>query len=339
MAEHLNPEEEGLLQSALSTAFTPAPLPRQSALPEQSPEAAVASPAPQPAPAPDPSVSTAEFESAEAVWRAEYEAHVAEWRERSAEQRQKAEEERARWETIRAREREDASLKASVSSHARSEGGWESLSGPPASGTSPSPADARDMVSGEGQGRHSKEYLEAVLPGAPSSSSTPPDAHAHERTTSEPESSRHDKWEDIPSSLASSYPSLSFPSDPHSPSTDPQAHRHRPTGGHPHVHHTAHGHGHAHHVKEDRAGSTTLSVFDASLSPKTRALALLSSLAINVLLPFVNGVMLGFGEIFAKNVVVRWFGWKPAGPGRTAAGVGLRGTEGTRERELRTRKH
>lgn len=51
-------------------------------------------------------------------------------------------------------------------------------------------------------------------------------------------------------------------------------------------------------------------------------MALFSSLAINLLLPFVNGVMLGFGEIFAKNVVVGWLGWKV--PGSTAANVGVR---------------
>ena len=41
-----------------------------------------------------------------------------------------------------------------------------------------------------------------------------------------------------------------------------------------------------------------------------------------MLLPFINGVMLGFGEIFAKEVVIGWFGWKT--PGSTAANVGVR---------------
>jgi hypothetical protein len=54
--------------------------------------------------------------------------------------------------------------------------------------------------------------------------------------------------------------------------------------------------------------SVTPSVFDSSLSRRTRLSALLSSLAINMLLPFVNGVMLGFGEIFAKNVILDWMG-------------------------------
>jgi hypothetical protein len=46
---------------------------------------------------------------------------------------------------------------------------------------------------------------------------------------------------------------------------------------------------------------------------------LCSSLSINFLLPFVNGVMLGFGEIFAKTVIVEWLGWGPS----VAANVGL----------------
>ncbi|KAF6757257.1 hypothetical protein DFP72DRAFT_846130 [Ephemerocybe angulata] len=72
--------------------------------------------------------------------------------------------------------------------------------------------------------------------------------------------------------------------------------------------------------------SSTLAIFDSSLSTKTRVIALFSALAINLALPFVNGVMLGFGEIFAKNVVLQYFGWKPTGPGSVAAAAGLRST-------------
>lgn len=65
-------------------------------------------------------------------------------------------------------------------------------------------------------------------------------------------------------------------------------------------------------------------------------------MAINILLPFVNGVMLGFGEIFAKNVVVKWFGWKPIirmPSGSIAANVGIRkftksGSQESRSKEL-----
>ena len=69
--------------------------------------------------------------------------------------------------------------------------------------------------------------------------------------------------------------------------------------------------------------SATVAIFDSTLSTRTRVKALFSSLAINLLLPFVNGVMLGFGEIFAKNVVLQWFGWKPVGTGHVAASTGI----------------
>ena len=67
------------------------------------------------------------------------------------------------------------------------------------------------------------------------------------------------------------------------------------------------------------AASVTLAVFDDSLPKGTRIWALITSLSVNMLLPFVNGVMLGFGEIFAKTVVVGWLGWGPA----VATNVGL----------------
>ncbi|KAH9926821.1 hypothetical protein B0H21DRAFT_137944 [Amylocystis lapponica] len=307
MADTLNPDEEVLLQSALATAFSPAPLPRQSvhleppAPPQHAPEN------PPPSSTTPESAPSAEPESAEAVWKTEYDAHVEDWRQRSAEQRQKAEEERARWEALRAKEQQEGKLSESISAYSMSGSGWESV-GPAARGGSPSPADVRDLVAGEAQGEPREDPC----------TSTPPDTH--ERTSSEPESTKHDRWEDIPSSLASSYPSLSFPSDPHSPSSGRptarevplHAHNRAPTQPHPSAPAAA-----------LAPGSATLSVFDRALSPRTRALALLSSVAINVLLPFVNGVMLGFGEIFAKNVVVGWFGWKPAGPGALSASVGL----------------
>ena len=40
-------------------------------------------------------------------------------------------------------------------------------------------------------------------------------------------------------------------------------------------------------------------------------LSLLRTTAINLILPFINGVMLGFGEIFAHELAFRW-GWRGA---------------------------
>lgn len=132
--------------------------------------------------------------------------------------------------------------------------------------------------------------------------------------------------------MASSYPSLNYPSDPHSPSS-PQRQRllHREPLHDHHAHH--HHHPHRHH--EPQKTTATAAIFDSQLSTKTRVLAVLSSLAINMLLPFVNGVMLGFGEIFAKTVVVGWLGWKV--PGAGVANVGVRSpARGTAEGRRKT---
>lgn len=122
--------------------------------------------------------------------------------------------------------------------------------------------------------------------------------------------------------MTSSYPSINFPSDVHSPSSSNQQdaahHGREPTHAHqPHHHH------------EPPRASATSAVFDTTLSTRTRLLAVASSLAINLLLPFINGVMLGAGELFAKNVVLGWFGWK--GTGAAAASVGLRRKQRTKD--------
>jgi hypothetical protein len=42
-----------------------------------------------------------------------------------------------------------------------------------------------------------------------------------------------------------------------------------------------------------------------------------------MLLPFVNGVMVGFGEIFARNVLGPWFGFGAV----AATAVGIRAAD------------
>lgn len=83
--------------------------------------------------------------------------------------------------------------------------------------------------------------------------------------------------------------------------------------------------------------SLTLSLF--SQSSQISASRILAVLGINLVLPFINGVMLGFGEIFARETVAagrRWwrsgtslFGnrWGDAGRHTTPAGRGV-GTVG-----------
>ncbi|KAJ3475509.1 hypothetical protein NLI96_g11792 [Meripilus lineatus] len=325
MSDQLNKEEEDLLQSALATAFEPTPLsqastdpPAPSADPTPAappPEAEMASPPPLSSgpTAADTSISSLE-ESLGSSWKSEYEAQVSEWRAKSAEQRVKAEEERKKWEELRAKEAAERKQEVANSPFGS---GWESLSASGVSMGVSSIVTAQDDESPTQAGT-SKE---AVLPVEGESSSTvpPPDVSTHEKLASEVDSPKHEKWEDIPSELTSSYPSISFPSDPHSPSSSHHLQLQRDLKRRPLEHDPLRPQGEQ--PKQGPSGPT-FAVFDSTLSRKTRALALFSSLAINVLLPFVNGVMLGFGEIFAKNVIVGWFGWKA--PGSAASNVGVR---------------
>ncbi|KAL0064844.1 hypothetical protein AAF712_008241 [Marasmius tenuissimus] len=269
---------ENLLEEALASSFSPPPLKRQSLV--QATEAA-----PSGAEGTTSIDAPSDLSSGEAdveAWKSEYEEQVKEWRAQNAEAREKAEQERARWEAIREKEKNEEQ------SHSSREGsGWHTVSEQPSLAASanfpisgsPSPADVRDLVSGEPQGH------------AGSSSATNPE--------------RHDTWEDLPSEMTSSFPSMSFPSDEHSSSPE---HQKLPSNEAPRPPLTA-----------------TAAVFDSSLTTGTRVKALCASLAINLVLPFVNGVMLGFGEIFAKNVVLRWLGWNTYGPpGSVASSLGLR---------------
>jgi hypothetical protein len=92
--------------------------------------------------------------------------------------------------------------------------------------------------------------------------------------------------------------------------------------------HEGHDHKHSHHNTPSQ--TATLAVFDSTLSTRTRLKAFASSLAINLLLPFVNGVMLGFGEIFAKDIVLKWFR-----SGSTAAAVGISPRQSGRQEDRR----
>jgi Outer membrane protein TOM13 len=108
------------------------------------------------------------------------------------------------------------------------------------------------------------------------------------------------KWEDVPS-VTSSFPSMSFPE--HDEQASPRDH---------------------HVAPQPSPVSLTSAIFDTSLSRRTRLTAFFSSLAVNLLLPFVNGVMLGFGEIFAKNVLMDWLAHLK--PRSVATAVGIRGS-------------
>ena len=92
---------------------------------------------------------------------------------------------------------------------------------------------------------------------------------------------------------------------------------------------------HAHHHQEHdqpQRPPASAAIFDSSLSTKTRVIALMGSLTINLLLPFINGVMMGFGEIFAENVLWKRFGWTKSRNSRINRGTGNVADVGLRRR-------
>ncbi|KAG1843521.1 hypothetical protein C8R48DRAFT_465917 [Suillus tomentosus] len=305
MSDTSPPEQsnEHMLQSALATAFQSTDIAPKSA--------AAAAPA-APASLSDAPTVTLEVQedsetAEEDAWKGEYEAQVEEWRAQSAEARAKAERERARWEQIRKREAEERQALGqepenwdALGSHITSSfaAASEVLASSSASLASTSLTDSGHLVDeqkGQSSHLHAPQHLK-MDSGSPSQ-----------------------KWEHIDSSPTSSYPSMSFPetSIPSSPSP-PHVSLQQTTGRHqPQEQHSAE------RKPSNVPPSTIPSLLDSSIAPRTRMNLLLSSLAINLFLPFVNGVMLGFGEIFAKNVLVGWMGWKSQS-GRTATNVGIR---------------
>ncbi|KAJ7727294.1 hypothetical protein DFH07DRAFT_231768 [Mycena maculata] len=278
-------DDEDPLATALSDAFVSSPSLRHD--PKNSTQLDTAGTS---APSTSTTESSPSSDLVDDASQSEYESHVQEWRAQSAEAREKAEKERARWEAIRAAEKQEAALRKAalpVDSGVGGEitHGWETVGSSQAPRpSSPSPADSRDLVTGEPQ-----KHIITKQVGA-----------AQKSQSAQDPGDESQKWEDVSSQLTSSFPSMSFPDRTNTPS--------------PH-----------HHPPPPAAlESATLAIFDPSLSTRTRVTALFSSFAINFLLPFVNGVMLGFGEIFAKNIVLEYFGWRPVSqPGSTAASAGL----------------
>ncbi|KAH8831246.1 hypothetical protein DL96DRAFT_1587034 [Flagelloscypha sp. PMI_526] len=157
--------------------------------------------------------------------------------------------------------------------------------------------DSRGFASG---GSPSPADVRDLVAGEPSKESS---LHSRQDTGED------SKWENVSSQTtsAASFPSLAFPEPSQSPRTTAPL---------------------THEVPKQPLISATTAIFDGTLSTRTRAAAVFSALAINFLLPFVNGVMLGFGEIFAKNVVVHYFGWKPLVPGTTPRTASVAASKG-----------
>ena len=180
--------------------------------------------------------------------------------------------------------------------------------------------------------------LQQVLP--PSANAKPVN---HPSTASGSGEDNSQSWENVPSdSLASSYPSINFPPlEGSQPPGNQSRHREPPEGPSSSLY-SRRGQGgiggDGGNKDQSAAGltlppvappSVTLAIFDTTLSRRARLLALASSVAINLVLPFINGIMLGFGEIAAKSLF-RWSGWR-----EVAGGLGLRVASG--ERNVRTR--
>lgn len=299
----LRPEGEDLLQAALSDPFSVPNLPRVSpfqpanpaAPPETAPSDEVLSPT---ATSPESSVSPADFDA----WKEEYSSQVTEWRRQSATVRARAEVERARWEERRAHEQQQQEEHAGEDVRQRQDthtsdastsctSDWEAVShrsSTDAPVSTPAPAPPPPVAAPQS---HRDAQTAPHKPPAPAAAAADP--------TGSP------NWENVLSSPTSSFPSMSFPepSRPHSPE-----HTHAPRTAAPAPPPMA-------------AASATLAVFDDTLPNGTRVWALITSLSVNMLLPFVNGVMLGFGEIFAKTVVVGWLGWGPAVTTNVGLGV------------------
>jgi len=221
------------------------------------------------------------------TWKAEYEAQVQSWRSQSSEAHEKAEKERSRWESVRAIQKEDATKRKAPGIADEPPNSIVHPVGESSNITSADTTSSSNTVSSEtGSGYISAStQVEPVV-------ETP----ISRQDTATEESQ---KWEDVPS-VTSSFPSMSFPEHfeqtPHDRRVAPQP----------------------------APVSLTSAIFDTSLSRRTRLTAFFSSLAVNLLLPFVNGVMLGFGEIFAKNVLMDWLAHLR--PGSVATTVGVRGS-------------
>ncbi|KAI5982262.1 hypothetical protein EDD15DRAFT_2378030 [Pisolithus albus] len=301
MAE-LDPADEQILKAALEHPFEPADdVPIKPAIPHITPNEIV-TPTANPPTAPAEPVTSPEA-AEEDPWKAEFEAQVEEWRARSAEAREKAEHERAKWEAIRKQEEEERQALGQEPET------WESLG----SHITTSIAAASEVLAGS----------------TPSLVSTPSGAEGAETVVNKrPESpsrftpqttglSPYQQLVNDPSSSPESYPSLSL-SDPSGLQSPSPRRDSFPVEYPPSLPQKA--------VEPKTTGpppSTLPSILDGTINRRTRLSLILSSLAINLLLPFINGVMLGFGEIFAKDVLVGWLGWRLRS-GRTTASVGLR---------------
>ncbi|KAH0832926.1 hypothetical protein J3R83DRAFT_11893 [Lanmaoa asiatica] len=294
-------DEHQLLEAALENPFEPTEVPLTSRSSTTSPSPSVPTPLTEPTSSETPPTE-------DDTWQTAYSAQLSEWRAQSASARTKAELARAEWEALRAREKSE---RQALGEPAES---WDGLGEHITASTAAASETVSHSLSASITSLSSVEHVESHM--------KPEESVGHAGQHGKTENgSPSQRWEHLSPSPTSSYPSMSFPeaSVPQSPSPQPAllVQTSAPAPAQPHPHPKADQH------QTYVPPSTLPSIMDNRVAPRTRLSLVLSSLAINLLLPFINGVMLGFGEIFAKDVVVGWFGWKKR-RGSTAAGVGLR---------------
>ncbi|KAG6374507.1 hypothetical protein JVT61DRAFT_4551 [Boletus reticuloceps] len=292
-------DERQLLQAALEHPFEPTEVPLSFSTTSLSPPPPPSVPILDPPSDPTPSEAPpAEDDN----WQTSYASQVSEWRAQSASARTKAELARAKWEAIRAGEQaERRALGQPLES-------WDSLGDHITASTAAATHAVSHSLSASVASLSSAEHVKHV--------------ESHEQALQgKTDGSPTQPWEHLSSSQESSYPSMSFPeaSVPQSPSHQQALLASTSASAPPH----ARLHPKADQKPTNVPPSTLPSIMDNRVAPRTRLSLVLSSLSINLLLPFINGVMLGFGEIFAKDVIIGWFGWKTR-HGSTAAGLGLR---------------
>ncbi|KLO13468.1 hypothetical protein SCHPADRAFT_940383 [Schizopora paradoxa] len=303
MADDSVDERNALLESALSTAFSVIDAPRVT--PTLASESSSTSSSSSEEPVAEAS-ATSESSTGEEQWKKDYDSYVEGWKAESAVAREKAERTRAEWEAKRQAEGGGKGV--------LSEEEFPPLAGPPNPHfsrtnypASPSPADARDSVSGEPSGHAHISQMSSFASVAAGEANSPPASQALEQSS---------HWEEV-SSMQSS---LSFPEQSKSVSPEPVPKSTQKPEETKSIERTEKAAPPA-PAKTEPPPSASLSVFDSRLSTRSRTIALITSFAINLALPFVNGVMLGFGEIFARTLLARW-GWNVPGGAATAVGFG-----------------
>jgi hypothetical protein len=327
---------------------------------EPRPEAEkVAEPAPEPEAADE--EGEGEGEGGE-DWKPTYEANLAQWRAEADEARAKAEATRAKYEADHAAEekaKKDAAKKAADAKKAAEKDVAELAKLAIVLENSPSPATVpvHKRAAAEEREKKTREAWEMVKPKAEDAASSP---SAPPSTAWEELSAPHSSIEDISASHAATAGSGSYGSSRSGDSSSPDKAKPKaaetkdegkkeeiplPAGITPTSDAVSQAVGAA--PQPDPANATpslTLSIFTApgGLTAKR----VLAALGINLVLPFINGIMLGLGEITAREFVrvgrLWWKGeraiagiWRKddgvsgAGSGaRSVANVGLSGGAG-----------